>query len=832
MYRTNFFSIAENCMSGTVRECVPSDLDKVFSDERVKQICLQVAALRSKPAATPAEKRANKEEADRLKKQLPVLLPHATFPGKKRCNEGAKPSPWVSMDYDDIDNPKQVWQEVVKAKAMALGCPLAFVSPSGRGLKFLVAMPEGMNHEQAQAWVARYLGMEQYDHTHDLARCCFLVGSDNLLHYDAQLLFQLQIEAPVAANFEPALLPVAATPSDLAVAPKALLPARCESEETLAAEPNYLGIPYARIINKYWELHNAGHTPIVSNRNALTYDLAYHLRSIAGFNRELLNRIIPCYDGFPEAEKLRCIDSALGRPVTGISDKMTKVLEAMKKEYLFDETIFKALEEVEEVNANFDFDQIRKAFEQPEARVKGMPKREIDQLPAGLRHTLNSLPNNLAMPVVVGIAPLFGVLASAVRLNIEGKARALNLQSYVVGGAGSRKSQFDDLYMQWMKPWREEQKVEEAKDEEYEELRRRKKNAKDQPQDPCAQVLELSPRSSTAKILRRLKNARGRMCLTYAQEMDMGSASAGQSWNKDLGVIARCAYDESSYSTDYQNSETGRIIIPNVRWNRILCGTPDALYRSLRNYTDGEITRVGLGSMPCNSFTPYSKIPQRAETIQQEMARMAQLLMKMGGEVELPILEQKGHEWQEKIRIEAIFTDDKVLADQRFRIPTTALRITCGYMLLHLAWWLIEQLDNRKGDLPKWAHGCETAQRYLESHPEAVKKHLPMLQNDGWIRFYEVVCDYMIRTVMLYFRDRITAAYAKDNYVVTDFVTSVDKAGKSNNIFDSLGKQFTLQEALAARGDNKADANRSMVKRWKRQGLVRSIGDCLYEKVA
>jgi len=820
-YKINFFGFAENCYGAAVENCEEHHLDRVFDDPRVNGICEEVAALNAKGYTTEEEKRANKEAANQLKRQLPVIMPHANFRDGKRRNENADESPWVSMDYDDIDNPAQIWEEKVKPFAMKLGCPLAFVSPSGRGLKFLVALPEGMNREQAQAWMGRQLGMDNYDHTHDLARCCYLVGRSNLLHYDQQLLFSLSVLLPNPEDVEV---------TDYKVVEDSQTNGQEGSDEKV--ELNYLGIPYTRIINKYWDLFNGGHTPMVSNRNALTYDLAYHLRAITGYNRELLDKIIPCYDGFSESEKLKCIDSALSRGVSGISEKMKKVLEELKKEYVFDEKIFKALEEAEEVNENFDYEQLLIAFQQKGAKVKGMPRHEKGKLPPGLRHTLESMPTNMVMPAIVGTAPMLGVLASEVRLKYETKTKALNLQSYIVGGAGSGKSKFDDLDQVWMKQWRELQKVEEAKDEEYEELRKQKKNAKDQPKDPCAQVLELSPRTSTAKVLRRLKNAKGRVCYTYSAEMDMSSASGGQSWNKDLGVIARCAFDETCYSTDYQNTETGRIVIPHVRWNRIMCGTPDALYRSLRNYTDGEITRVGIAAMPCNTFSAYVKNKERSTETLQKMEHLSFLLMKMRGEVELKVLEGKGHEWQERIRKEALFADDKVMADQRYRIPYTAIRMTCGFMLLHLAAWLIEQLDCRKGELPEWAHGCETAERYLEQHPDAVGRWLPMFQNTGWVRFYEVLCDYMLRTVLTYFRSRIEKAYHQDNYVVADMITSQSKTGGNYNIFEALGQTFTIEEALVARGDNNPNANRCMLKNWKRKGMVKSSQKGIYEKIA
>ena len=85
---------------------------------------------------------------------------------------------------------------------------------------------------------------------------------------------------------------------------------------TSAAQDNYLGIPYGEIIKKWWQMYNDGQEPMRSNRNTLTFELAVNLRHICGFDRNLLAQIIPCYDGFPEQEKMACINSALNEKIT------------------------------------------------------------------------------------------------------------------------------------------------------------------------------------------------------------------------------------------------------------------------------------------------------------------------------------------------------------------------------------------------------------------------------------------------------------------------------------------------------------------------------------
>ena len=88
---------------------------------------------------------------------------------------------------------------------------------------------------------------------------------------------------------------------------------------------DYLGIPYSEIIQKWWQMYNDGQEPMRSNRNTLTFELAVNLRHICGFDRNLMAQIIPCYDGFPEQEKMACINSALNEKITQMPKRLKDV---------------------------------------------------------------------------------------------------------------------------------------------------------------------------------------------------------------------------------------------------------------------------------------------------------------------------------------------------------------------------------------------------------------------------------------------------------------------------------------------------------------------------
>lgn len=104
-----------------------------------------------------------------------------------------------------------------------------------------------------------------------------------------------------------------------------------------------------------------------------------------------------------------------------------------------------------------------------------------------------------------------------------------------------------------------------------------------------------------------------------------------------------------------------------------MCGTPDALYRVITNYTDGFQSRVAVARTPDNTFAPLTEnlYGMRDEYL-AKIQQVAHLLPLMTGDVELPKLEQKGRDWLERVRIETLKNDDKIKARQRFRTcPTT-----------------------------------------------------------------------------------------------------------------------------------------------------------------
>jgi hypothetical protein len=244
-----------------------------------------------------------------------------------------------------------------------------------------------------------------------------------------------------------------------------------------------------------------------------------------------------------------------------------------------------------------------------------------------------------------------------------------------------------------------------------------------------------------------------------------------------------------------------------------MCGTPDALYRVISNYTDGFQSRVAIARTPDNTYAklednPYVLTPRQEEHIHQ----VAHLLPLMQGEVVLPKLEAKGREWLEKIRLEAMMNDDRTKAKQRIRVCITAQRMTCCLMLCKVCEQLIQK------------HGVNGAETLLKQKPTLWKEMLLKVQTPTMLEAYDVIADSLIDNALYFFRERIENAFNSRDYAGS---TNSDrkKRGKNDSIYERLDQQFTfeqaMQHAVAVKGTGASDNSvRQMLKNWRKQGLI------------
>ena len=584
---------------------------------------------------------------------------------------------------------------------------------------------------------------------------------------------------------------------------------------TSAAQDNYLGIPYGEIIKKWWQMYNDGQEPMRSNRNTLTFELAVNLRHICGFDRNLLAQIIPCYDGFPEQEKMACINSALNEKITQMPKRLKDVLSAIRQERMKQGNVGGGSEADNEALVN--------ALDEANAKDDLFYYNALPKLPQGIRDSISAVGPALALPVITAICPAIGMLATGVKVSVHGKMNSLNLISYIAGDFASGKGSIDPVIDAWTSEVKEMDKMYQQKEDEWRAKKRAAKNKKEQPEEPKLPVRCLTLNNTVANLAERLANTEGKHAFSFTPEAD----TVAQKWKSamsDFSVMLRQAYDGTSYEREARSADAVNVHIDRLLWNVVMCGTPDALYRVVSNYTDGFQSRIIVAKTPDNTFTPLSdNMYVMNERQRDRIIQIAHLLPLLTGEVVLPKLEDKGREWLEQIRLETMKNDDKVKARQRFRICPTTMRMMTCIMLCKVLETLIQK------------HGFNGAEKQLKESPDLWKGMLVKMQTPAMLNVFDVLADYQLDNALYFFRSRIEDAFSSKNYCSQSPYDRTHR-GKNDSIFERLDVTFTFEQAeqqsVAVKGATAThETVRQMLKNWKRQGLISILPDKRYQKV-
>ena len=766
-----------------------------------------------------------------------VQFNYSCLPTENGCLKGAtRLSKSVGMDIDHLsaDEVNAIAATAIDKKE-ELGLLMLERSARGGGLHVVFRRHPEMDQEANLRWASDLLGVEYDAGAKDITRVFFATTSEDLLYLHEDLFDNGKCGAftgqeAAFTDSETTFASQEATSTDQETSftgqeasfagPKTTSqPTNSSPEEgedweeqegkqagktSEGASPlNYDGVPYDRIIKKWWAFYNQGKTPSKSNRNTLTFELAVNLRHICGFDRSVLDRVIPCYDGFAEAEKLSCIDSALGERKTQMPRRLKEVVEAVRQDMIVE---------------GREVDSIDEAMEQDDL----LYYNELPQMPQGVRESINAVGPHLAMPAIFAITPAIGMLATGVRVLIHGKPSQLNLISYIAGDFASGKGSLDPIVAAWLAEVKMVDKGYLQAEEEWRARKRAAKNKKEQPEDPKYPVRWLTLNTTVANLADRLANTQGKHAFSFTPEAD----TVSQKWRtamSDFSVMLRQAYDGTPYDREAKSAEAVNVHIDKLLWNVVMCGTPDALYRVVTNYTDGFQSRLALARTPDNTFSPLSESLYRlTEDQETKIQQVAHLLPLMSGDVRLPLLEKRGRQWLEQIRLESIKNDDKTLARQRFRTCPTAMRMMTCLMLCRVA----ERLIN--------SYGMQGAETRLKGDPTLWQKLILRQQTPQMLAAFDVLADYMIDNAMYFFKERIEMAFRSAAYAPKAKLRS--RKTKNDTIFEQLGEHFNTEDAycttVSTRGFDVARARViSMLCRWERQGLVERIDKGVYRKL-
>ena len=716
-------------------------------------------------------------QGDEAVKASLVQMNYSCLPNDDGTLKGStRMSTTVGMDIDHIeaeDMPKV--KERILAKKDALGLLMMEESARGKGYHLVFRRRPEMSQEENLKWASELLEVEYDKGAKDITRVFFTTTEKELLFLDDEIFKMAEGRGKKEEG--------RSQTSDI------------EHQTSNVFPTSFKGIPYADILAEYWR--RTGGEPTEGERNKRLHQLAANLRAICDDSEEWLLEVMPRY-GLSEQEMRSIIHSACKEPTKG-SRLMDQILQAVDRPD----------EEVGETD------------DEPLSTLNA--QLSTRKMPQGIKESIDAVGPQLAMPVVTAVCPCIGTLATGVQLDVHGQKKGLNLISYIAGDFASGKGSIDPVVEAWMSEVAALDKMYQMQEDEWRAKKRAAKNKKEQPEEPKLPVRCLTLNNTVANLAERLANTEGKHAFSFTPEAD----TVAQKWKStmsDFSVMLRQSYDGTKYEREAKSAEAVNVHIDRLLWNVCMCGTPDALYRVVSNYTDGFQSRIAVARTPDNTFAPLEdKPPVLTDRQRERIQQIAHLLPLMQGEVALPKLEARGREWVERIRLETMKNDDRTRARQRFRVCVTAQRMTCCLMLCKVCEGLIQK------------YGLNGAETRLKQLPNLWKELLLKVQTPQMLEAYDVIADSLLENALFFFRDRIENAFTSRDYA-GGLSGARQKRGRNDSIYERLDVQFTFEQAMqhsvAVKGAGvNHNTVRQMLKNWRKQELVVLTDEGCYRKI-
>ena len=739
-------------------------------------------------------------EGDEQQKHRLVQMNYSCLPNDDGSLKGStRMSTTVGMDIDHINAEEMVpLKERILAKKDELGLQMLEMSARKQGYHLVFRRRPELSQEDNLLWASKLLEVEYDAGAKDMTRVFFTTSdsSDDLIYLSDDI-FEIKEAEMVEESHRPKSVENPSVSKSTAI--DAVNPEQASSASLTAFD---LCAQQAGL--------NPGEMDVWGERNWHTNLMAVLSVGVAKLmSRQQLRAVV--------AERL---------PNYSQTEDCQKLIDYFYDKYDADKGFLNA--SLREINAKAQKnDDGEGQMEEPDVEDEQLStvssQLSIKKMPQGVRDSIEAAGPLLAMPIVTAICPCIGALATGVVLDVHGEKKGLNLIVYIAGDPASGKGKIDPVVYAWMSEVQALDKMYQAQEDEWRAKMRAAKNKKEQPEEPKLPVRCLTLNNTVANLAERLANTEGKHAFSFTPEAD----TVAQKWKtsiSDFSVMLRQSYDGSKYEREARSAEAVNVHIEHLLWNVCMCGTPDALYRVVSNYTDGFQSRIAVARTPDNTYAKLEDKPKVLTERQTErIQQIAHLLPLMQGEVVLPKLEAKGREWLEKIRLETMMNDDKVRARQRFRVCVTAQRMTCCLMLCKVCEGLIQK------------HGVNGAETQLKQNPNLWKELLLKTQVPQMLNLYDVIADSLLENALYFFRERIENAFGSRDYAGNQSGERM-KRGKNDSIYERLDLQFTFEQAMqhsvAVKGASvNQNTVRQMLKNWRNQGLVVQMEDRRYRKL-
>jgi len=622
-----------------VQVCTPELFHQATKSSRVKDVCAQIEdALERKRRGEIGQEDYDTMKT-RLKSQLPILTPHATFRNGRRLNADAIPSGLSIYDKDHIADPTGWWK--AKSEELRVKNPqvlarilLVHVTPSLEGLRLVFVMPEGMNLAEAQKWMSQQLGDEEYDVcVKDLARPSFIVPEEYILFIDEARLFA-EVETPSDADDA---APYANTHENTnhntnenenktekehrpeSDNSSAALPAGTAAEYAQSANHDraddhhlgnhggnqehggeekqqdfaqeYDGISYEAITSKLVEL--LGGEPQHGSRNSFIFTLSCYLRYLCDDNAAWIKQVIPTF-GEEKKRAFTTVDSACQRKQSHRMPMIVRKAISLCQE-----------ERARGKAADYDADEFGD-IQNPDSyfyRIHEMPQK----LPRLIRLLVSKTPAIYQPAVSQAVFPALASHLCDTRFryidNVEHEATLMNI---LCAPTGSGKESITQPINRIMADIRARDAEQRERERAWKDECNRKGSNKDKRERPEGLVIqEVNIDMTNPAFVLRMKEAERHFLYAKVNELNLFDALKGKT-NQHFRIM-ELAFDLGNYGQDRVGVQSVTETV-KVRFNWNACCTPKKCRDYFRRVvTDGPVSRISFATIerrPCGSEIP------------------------------------------------------------------------------------------------------------------------------------------------------------------------------------------------------------------------------------
>ena len=724
-----------------------------------------------------------------LKKRLPIVTWQAYFPNGRRKNDEAQPSGLFMLDIDHVDEPNKIYYTKITSRIDELGIMVVHKTPSTKGLRIVAkCRPEFTTIAENQQWLAAQLGLEEFDEAcNDLARASYIVPEDYFYYRDGKIFTDPMPEGVNIVNNR-----------------QRTTDNRQQRAAAGSMELRNHGITEAMPDNVFslCETNDKGQT---TNDEELTSQVSSLMpqKDYKGIPlSDIAQKWLDNHGGMPKVGERNTMLYQLASRMKYITDFNPRTIcDTIPHCDLPDDEVMalcqSACNGVRGSKIPWDLSIVIKTLQTAEQNdddkmeVNNSFVDELPPLPIGLADSVKALPSKAVMPVLCGLMPLCMTYATNVRyIYCDGATHRLNTMAVIYGEQGSGKSLVKDEIDLWLSPLLVADQGARADEVAYKEMKKSRKANEKLPPEPKVPIRYVPLTISCSALLKRLINSNGKHIYSFGEELDtMRKSNKAGAWSEKSDCY-RLAFDNGKWGQDYvsDNSVAG---LAAVTYNFSVLGTPGAVHKCFpaNDAENGMCSRILFAEMIHNPFEYMSRKEKVDKTEKIEsINRAVEVLQSSYGDIELPRLAKKMERWCNDRADEARIANDSVT--DTFRKRSAIIGFRCA-----VVYYLLENADNDDDN---------------------------KVESDNMLKFAELMADYCL--------------YHQCKLFGEEFLNKRLSEQRSYNVrprinyFEQLKETFTFEDLRMVRTNANVGALRTMLSRWKQDGLIEEIAKNQWRK--